>query len=254
MLEEHKRLDEKIKSLKNQIKRFPEGKLICARNGKHYKWYQSNLHTKTYIPKKKRQLAEKLAAKKYSMLLLEELESEKNAIEFYLRHHNRKFGIAEKLLTTSSEYQMLLATHFKPLSQELADWSNSSYETNPLHPEQLIYKGTSGKLLRSKSEVMIDMLLYTNNIPFRYEAPLVLGETTIYPDFTIRHPQTGEFFYWEHFGMMDNATYCKSVFAKMQLYAMHGIVPQIHLITTYETKTAPLNTDIIEKMIGHYFL
>ena len=254
MLAERQRLDEKINSLKSQIKNFPNGKLICARNGKHYKWYQSDLHNKTYIPKKNRQLAEKLAAKKYSLLLLEELENEKAAIEFYLRHHRKKEGESEKLLISSSEYRKLLEPHFKPISQELFEWANASYETNPLYPEQLIHKGVSGKYLRSKSEVMIDMFLYTNQIPYRYEAPLVLGTTTLYPDFTIRHPQTGQYFYWEHFGMLDNPQYAQKAFSKMQLYTSHNIIPTFQLITTYETKACPLSSEEIEKNILHYFM
>ena len=36
------------------------------------------------------------------------------------------------------------------------------------------------------------------NIPFRYECALTLGNTTVYPDFTIMHPNTGELIYREH--------------------------------------------------------
>ena len=57
--------------------------------------------------------------------------------------------------------------------------------------------------MRSKSEAMIAMSLYVQKIPYRYECELKLGSITLFPDFTIRHPETGEIFYWEHFGMMD---------------------------------------------------
>ena len=77
------------------------------------------------------------------------------------------------------------------------------YEKNPKYPEHLIHKTVSGIYVRSKSESMIALQLYTEKIPFRYECALQLGETTLYPDFTILHPKTGEIFYWEHFGMMD---------------------------------------------------
>jgi len=96
--------------------------------------------------------------------------------------------------------------------------------------------------------------LYTNHIPFRYECPLILGDTTLYPDFTIRHPKTGNTYYWEHFGLMDNPTYSQNAYSKLQLYSTHGIIPSINLITTYETKNAPLGTDIVEKIIKHYFM
>ena len=101
---------------------------------------------------------------------------------------------------------------------------------------------------------MIDMFLYTSQIPFRYECALHLEDTTVFPDFTIRHPKTGALFYWEHFGRMDDPSYYKDVFSKLQLYTSHGIIPSINLITTYETKENPLSSEVIEKIIEHYFL
>ena len=101
---------------------------------------------------------------------------------------------------------------------------------------------------------MIDMLLHTNRIPFRYECALQLGEITIYPDFTIRHPRTGNFYYWEHFGMMDHPAYSKKVSSKLDLYISNKIIPSVQLITTYETQDHPLSSDWINKLIEHYFL
>lgn len=98
------------------------------------------------------------------------------------------------------------------------------------------------------------MLLFVNKIPFRYECSLVLGEVTLYPDFTIRHPHNGTTFYWEHFGLIDNASYSANAFSKLQLYATHKIYPSIQLITTYETKEHPLTTDTVEKIISDFFL
>jgi hypothetical protein len=72
---------------------------------------------------------------------------------------------------------------------------------------------------------MIDMVLYVHKIPFRYECALSLGEATLFPDFTIRHPKTGEVFYWEHFGLIDNSEYAKNTYAKLQLYTNYGIIP-----------------------------
>lgn len=120
--------------------------------------------------------------------------------------------------------------------------------------KQLLHKTISGNLVRSKSESLIDMLLYTHKIPFRYKCALQLGDITLYPNFTIRHPYTGHIFYWEHFGRMDDPTYCKNTYNKLQLYSSHRIIPSIHLITTYETQEYPLSTHTVEKVIQQYFL
>ena len=215
-------------------------------------WYLGDSHQRTYIPKSNRSLAEQLAKKKYLLLLLEDLENEKSALSFYLRHHSPT-GKSEQLLTSPSEYQKLLAPYFTPLSQELTDWMNSTYEKNTNHPENLIYKGISNTLLRSKSEVLIDMLLRSHKIPFRYECALPLGNSIIYPDFTIRHPHTGNFYYWEHFGMMDEEDYMDHACDKIRLYCKNGIIPSLNLITTYETKRHPLSVEKVESIIQECF-
>lgn len=254
MLAESKRLDSHIHLLKSQLKKYPAGKLFCTKNGKHYKWYLSDGKTQTYLPKSQRPLAEKLATKKYLTLSLEDCIHEKRAIDYYLRHHNPKGSLAEELLLRTPEYANLISPFFLPLSLELQEWKNSPYDSNSRYPEQLIFKTASGKNVRSKSEVIIDMYLSIHRIPFRYEAALTLDNLTVYPDFTIRHPDTGQFYYWEHFGLVDDPGYRQKTNEKLELYASNGIIPTINLITTYETKEHPLNVDLVEKIIQYYFL
>jgi len=250
---EYERLENEIQSIQAKLLKLPPGKLICCNHKNYSKWYQSDGHHKSYIPKQNQSLAEQLAQKKYLSLRLEDLENEKRALEFYLRHHTPT-GKAEKLLTEPSEYQKLLSPFFSPLSKELSDWMNTPYEHNLNHPENLIYKSSTGTLVRSKSEMLITMCLHIHNIPFRYECALQLEDATIYPDFTIRHPETGEYFYWEHFGLMDHPTYIDNTCSKLHLYATNGIVPGIQLFTTYETKAHPLGMETIEQLIQTHFL
>lgn len=233
---------------------LPNGTLICAHDKKYLKWYKSDGHVKTYIPKKNRQLAEQLALKKYVSLLIDDLSQEILAYDFYLRHHKEGLGQADTLLLANPEYRNLLHPLFKPLSKELSEWQNESFASNPKYPEQLSIKTSSGHLVRSKSEALIDMALSAHKIPFRYECPLELNGHTIYPDFTIRHPHTGKTYYWEHFGLMDKPDYCRNVSSKLLQYSLNGIIPSVHLITTYETQKYPIGTETIEKIIEHYFL
>lgn len=254
ILKEQQRLQEQINTLQKTLEHCPDGKLVCCHYDNRCKWYQSDGHIKTYIPKSNRPLAEQLALKKYLSCLLEDLSQEKKALDSYLRLHCPDSEKSSQLLNDYPEYAKLLSPHFKPASQELSDWITAPYPQNPKHPEHLIHKTTSGHFVRSKSEAMIDHFLYTNRIPFRYECPLSLNDMTFYPDFTIRHPHTGEFYYWEHFGLMDDPSYCKNVSSKLQTYIAHDIIPSIQLITTYETGQNPLTTEVIQKIIDHYFL
>lgn len=101
---------------------------------------------------------------------------------------------------------------------------------------------------------MIATILKAYQIPFRYECILKLGGNTVFPDFTIRHPINGNTLYWEHFGLMDDFEYSKKAYSKLQLYNSFGIIPSIHLITTYETKDNPLSMEVIENIVKHYFV
>lgn len=250
---EYETLMEQICLLKCQLETFPPGKLICCNHKTYTKWYHKNQGQRVYIPKSNRQLAQQLAQKKYLSSLIQDLEKEQKALTMYLNHHPNIMQ-ADSLLTKHPEYQELLSQNHLSLSKNISDWMESPYNSNTSHPESLIHKGIANTYLRSKSEVLIDMSLRKYNIPFRYECALEMNNSIIYPDFTIRHPHTGEFYYWEHFGLMDSLSYTENAVSKLRLYTSNGIIPGVNLITTYETRNNPLSIQTIEKTIDFYFL
>lgn len=227
---------------------MPEGKLICCGEN----WFQSDGHKKSHIKKKDKLLAEKLAAKKYLSTLLEDLEKEKSATDMYLRHYPKEKK-SDAILAGSDTLQNLLSPYFSPLSKELDDWMKSPYEKNLKHPEHLTQKIGASEFVRSKSEAMIAKALKQNKIPYRYECKLILDEIEIYPDFTMRHPKTGEYFYWEHFGLLDKHDYVEKMHKKIKYYTDNNIMPGINLITTYETQDKPLTFEMVELLVNHYF-
>lgn len=249
---DYENISNRISSLEEELRNLPPGKLICSHQQHHVKWYNSIDHQKIYIPKTNQTLAEQLARKKYILLLLGGLKKEKHDLALYLQHHSL-LDKANTLLDDSDGYRKLLAPYLKPTDKELIEWMTQPYNKCPLYPENLIHKGVSNHLLRSKSEVLIDMMLCHYQIPFRYECELTLDNIIIYPDFTIRHPKTGEYFYWEHFGLMDVQSYINKTSSKINLYASNGITPGIRLITTFETQKEPLNPETVEMYIKHFF-
>lgn len=52
---------------------------------------------------------------------------------------------------------------------------------------------------------------------------------------------------------MNDSSYTQKAFSKLQLYVSNGILPSIDLITTYESKDHPLDTELVQKIISHYF-
>lgn len=253
LLSHYKNLSEQISAIQDELSNLPPGTLYCTRNGSYTKWYHQLLSQQVYIPKKQKNFAQVLARKKYLELKLQTLTFEQQTIRTCLDNLAAHPSKVETLFQASSPYCELFHTVFQPISTELNQWMHADFECNTKYPEQRIHKSASGLMVRSKSEALIATLLSHNHIPFRYECALQLGETTLHPDFTLRHPKTGAFYYWEHFGLMSLPSYQKNVFSKLQLYTSHNIIPSIQLITTYETNEHPFDSAYAEQLIHYYF-
>lgn len=254
VLEYYQKLWNQIKEIEERLKALPEGTMFISQNGKYYKWYYTIDKKTRYLPKEKIQFAKQLAEKKYLLIRLKELKCESQAIEQYLKYHKNEIGIESNNFLNNPGYKQLLFDLYRPVSDKLYTWMNEEYETNLKYPEQLKFKTHAGRFVRSKSEVMIDTALRNHKIPYRYECKLVLGNVTMFPDFTIRHPKTGEYYYWEHFGLMDKMIYCENACKKIQTYSYNGILPFVQLITTYESAEHPLNPQLVDDMIKYFFL
>ncbi len=263
---EYEALSREATRLEKAIRKAPAGHLNFYRSGDTYKWVQVGstkedpdvrLHGRAprkYIPKKNRPLAEALAMKLYNESRYEAVRDEMQALEAYLcRHRDVNADNIERLLDHPG-YRELILPQLE--SQDYAEWAAEPFEENPLFPEKKNIRTLSGRMVRSKSEAMIDMQLTQYGIPFRYESPLLLPglDTPIYPDFTIRHPSDGEFYYWEHLGMMDSPKYLDHNLLKLKEYTTTGILPFGHLILTFESADEPLDINLVNTLIHHYFL
>lgn len=254
MVAEKSAVEQKIMLLEEELCEYPEGELQCVNNGSYTKWFHKLGKEKKYLPKEQKLLAQQLATKKYLSLQLNDLIQQKQAIDLYLKHRESHPDKADALLTNNSEYRTLISNLSDDFEKEITDWKNSPYEQNESYPQQKIYKTVTGQYVRSKSEVFISTVLHKYAIPFRYECALTLGNKVIYPDFTIRHPKTGKIYYYEHFGRMDDASYCKKACAKLELYSLNGIVPTIQLLATFETSDNPLTPEAVERLVKQYFI
>ena len=217
------------------------------------KWFLSDGHTQTYIPKKHREYAQQLAYKRFLLEKQTEYKKELYALELYQRHAVGENKKSDRFLSEDPAYQELLCPFYQMVTQEELIWSDTSYPKNPNYPEQLKYKSCKNEYVRSKSEALIAMNLYMEKIAYRYECELKIGKAVFYPDFTILHPLTGKEIYWEHFGKMDLPEYAKNAADKLHMYARNGIYPGDRLITTYETMEQPLDTAIVQKLITYHF-
>lgn len=248
MKEDRTRLSSRISKLDLAISQLPEGSLGWHRRGENYRYYCLT-DSKHYLSTKKDYpLIENLAKKKYLEKMRSDDLNELAAIEKYLKTH-RETSFAQKLLTENAHIADILSPLFRSKDQELSEWAAADYPSTAAHPDHLIFPGPCGKMYRSKSESQIAYLLYTKLIPFRYEWDKLICGKTYHIDFTIRHPKTGEFIYWEHCGMMDNEGYAANIGTKLRDFETAGIFPGKNLILTFESKQFPFTVGMAEEII-----
>ena len=247
-------LEEELQKSKAFLESAPKGALICQKTPHGVRWMQKQEvnGTRKYISQKNRNLAEQLALKKYHTYKIQEINEELKALNAYLKYHKENPSKAALKIINAVGFQELLQPILFSLSDELEQWLHNSYHQNPLYPEQRTIKTLSGQKVRSKSEALIAIKLTEFGIPFHYEEALHLDGKVYYPDFTLRHPETGKFFYREHFGMMDNPSYVQKTSDKIATYTKHGIFPFANFLMTFESKDYPLDLEQVEELIQYY--
>lgn len=91
--------------------------------------------------------------------------------------------------------------------------------------KNLIHQASDGKMLRSKSELLIYQRLIDKNLHPIYEQKLVIKGVEKLPDFTLENEDTGEIYYWEHCGMLYDADYKERWEEKKKWYLENDILP-----------------------------
>lgn len=243
--------EEKEKALQNA----PEGSLrICCRGNKA-QYYQRNDpkdFNGIYIREKDVDLARKLAQKDYDQKVLCSIEKELNAINKYISCCPAT-NIEHLYESLHRERRKLIDPIIETEEQYISNWENVIYRGKEFDEDAPEIYTAKGERVRSKSEVIIADILYSEGIPYRYEYPIQLkGWGKVYPDFTILNVKLRKELYWEHLGMMDDSDYVESALQKIALYEKNGIFPGEKLILTYETKKNPINQKIVRLLIQQY--
>ena len=127
--------------------------------------------------------------------------------------------------------------------------------TNEYKSEHKLFEAANGVKVRSRQELHImNRLLAQSDFEVYYERQLIAGGQERYPDFTIHNKKTDTVFYWEHFGLSENARYAEEMAEKIRWYQQIGIKNIedggrfIGTIFIYENHFTKLVDDLIEKM------
>lgn len=245
---------------------FPEGNLIFKRFKDHknglpyvrtYSAVKDGVRIKhqakdRYIPIHERELAKKLALKKYYMLKEMDLREEFAALSAFRRCFKASKQRADQLLRKYPEVYALIKDEVNDLSVKAKRWSEEAYIGKKNYAEELIHETIDGHRVRSKSEVLIANELYYAGIPYRYESQHMIGGISFYPDFTVLNPRTGRTFIWEHFGLAAKRDYMSETVGKLAHYAEHGLIHGRNFIMTYESERSPLSVATVRLMIETY--
>ncbi len=256
ILQEHvNQLQKEIDTISIAAAKSPEGRLICHKAGKQIKWFRGLPESgkeqgkRSYIPKSERSLAEALAYKAVCHAILPAMRKEQKAAEKLLEASTHTAEIRRKVMSRNGFQELLF-----PEIPDAGSWSEESHEKSRKYPEALINRTTDKNLVRSKSEAFIYRTLQENNIRFRYECKLTLGDEEIYPDFIIVHPVTHKIIIWEHFGKSTDPEYMGLMLHKLRVYLKNGYIPFVNLIITFEDQEHPLDFWLVEEFVRVFLM
>lgn len=256
----HERLVEKMKA---RLKDLPDGSLCLKTiNGKEYPYHYTystskqskgkKVEMQKYLPKEQSALKEALQEKAYLEKavahLADTLDVENEFLSKYQPFDPLK--IIAGLPKSCGDFNLVANINcFDMRDSDAEEWPPTGKSEKPFYTDGLAHVTSTGIKVRSKSESIIATLLDMNEIPYRYEVPITLGNHTYYPDFTIMRPTDRKLFYWEHFGMMSDSRYYEKAIKKLETYIKYGLMPWDQLITTFESNEENFDAQHIDKII-----
>lgn len=245
-------LEKNVAQIKERIDKYPQGtlKVKKEKSGFYYRIVDKNEQNSKYIGKKHIIETAKIAQRDYDYSYLKIAEKEMHDIERLLSK-NYSMQISE-CYSDLHEGRKILVRPFEISNDDLIKkWMSIPYKKKEFNENDTTeYYTERGERVRSKSEVIIANILLSLGIPYKYECPIYLDKTTVYPDFTVLDVEERCEKYIEHFGMMGDADYVANMMLKINTYEKNGIYLGDNLICTFESAKRPLNSKIIRNKIN----
>ena len=247
-----------LKAARKRLARGSGGSLQIKRRGRSASFYhllpadEEGKRKAVSVPRRNKRLLSTLCDKKYSEKLIPVLEKEIELLRAFLA----KFDPEEKVLLRRNlpeEMEQYITPLIKTREEQIEDWTNERFDTNPYPLPNDSYRSKKGEYVRSRLELHVANLLYDLGIPYRYECAVYLEDgSVLYPDFTLLHPETLEVYWLELFGMMDDPDYAAANLKKIARYSQSEMFP--NLIMVFDHKDAPFRTETIESILRNIFL
>src|SRR5665648_1005428 len=129
------------------------------------------------------------------------------------------------------------------------EWLGLREVSNDFYAENLRHTTSNGRAVRSKSEAIIADLLDANNILYKYEVEICVGNKKYSPDFAVLRKSDNKIIYWEHFGLIGNEEYAGTMLTKINDYYSDGIMLWDNLIMTSDSLEGSIDAMRINNMI-----
>ncbi|MEI6603245.1 MAG: hypothetical protein WCL54_07135 [Clostridia bacterium] len=245
-----------ISAYEKELSQLPDGKISRKMIGGKYYFYHFYKHEDGIFRQKSigknETLSEQLKRRVFLLAALARLRKDLTAFERFIDSYDPFF--AEDIIQGNLIPFEKMHQQFFDKKEKIKAWISEPFDCYELYQDGLIQTSPGGLKVRSKSEALIAGLLETNQIPFRYEAKLIVGNKTFFPDFTIMRPKDGEIMYWEHFGKIGDPQYDLSMVRKLQNYVKDNVIPWENLIMTFDSKNGSIDASLILGIIKTFLM
>ncbi len=243
-----------IRQIEKKLKNYPEGRISVKHiHNKDYYYLVDKKSDERYLHKEDSKLTSDLLQKNYLKKVLIASKKEALALRRYL--DKQPSLIAEDVYSTLSEGRQKL---IKPIvttdEQFVKDWLSIPYVPKGFEEGASFFPTMKGDRVRSKSEMIVADRLLLNDVPYKYECPLVINGKVIHPDFTMLRVRDRKILYLEHCGKTDDPEYAeKRIVKRINEYSQAGIILGDNLFLTFESSTTPFDVRVLDNMINQCF-
>ena len=177
---------------------------------------------------------------------------------------DQDISLLDELLTNWKPYHLCDIREQALCFQELSDqvfealgfidpqaWANAPYIKSDSYPENLIHQTRSGRIVRSRGEVIISDFYDEIGIPSHYEELLELPNgAKWFVDFTIL--VKGRIKWHDHFGNLKEPENLKRFLWKEQQCIMAGVRPYEDILFTFDGYNGEINTRYLYRSIEEF--
>ena len=259
LLQRKQFLEKTQAKLERRLRDYPAGRLSVSRRKRdgaisYYLFTEDG--KRVYLNREQQRTRARFAQKEYDkralILIRQELQKLNEVVAYY-----EMPKLEDAFEQCIPEKQQLVVPTVLPDEAFRQEWLSQPYDRKQPFENDHPFPTEKGDMVCSKTEVQEANYMFYHSYDYLYEKRLNLIDdgrpTWGYPDFTILDPITREEVIFEHFGMVDDEGYQRSMFDKIRLYEENGYVIGQNFLFTFETIGHPFTMDQFVRVLEARF-